>query len=100
MIIYRPHRGGLMDALQEAKTFNSVDEMIKYIKENDTLNVIQYLAENKNKTMPEEIREKEICIDDRVYYDERCGWNTQYVLCYGNCIGMCDLNWEHTEKWI
>ena len=80
MIIYRPHRGSLMDALQEAKTFNSVDEMIKYIKENDTLNVIQYFAENKNKAMPEEIREKEICIDDRVYYDERCGWNTQYVL--------------------
>ena len=31
MVIYRPHRGGLKEAMAEDKEFNSVDEMKRYI---------------------------------------------------------------------
>lgn len=31
MVIYRPHRGGLKEAMAEAKEFNSIDEMKRYI---------------------------------------------------------------------
>lgn len=94
MVIYRPHRGSLSDALAEAKVFNTVDEMFDYIRKNDRLKIIDYLSEHRNKLASEEERNKELSIDNNVVFDDRCGWNTQYVLCYGNCIGMCDLNWD------
>lgn len=31
MVIYRPHRGALKEAMAEAKEFNSIDEMKQYI---------------------------------------------------------------------
>ena len=31
MVIYRPHRGGLKEAMTEDKEFNSIDEMKRYI---------------------------------------------------------------------
>lgn len=31
MLIYRPHRGSLVDAMAEAKTFNSFDEIKEYV---------------------------------------------------------------------
>lgn len=31
MVIYRPHRGGLKEALAEAKEFESIEEMKAYI---------------------------------------------------------------------
>ena len=31
MVIFRPHRGRLKEAMEEAKEFDSIDEMLKYI---------------------------------------------------------------------
>lgn len=31
MIIYRPHRGGLFEALEEAREFNTIEEMKDFI---------------------------------------------------------------------
>ena len=31
MLIYRPHRGSLAEAMAEAKTFNSFDEIKEYV---------------------------------------------------------------------
>ena len=33
MVIFRPHRGGLIEAMEEAKEFNSLKEMLEYIVE-------------------------------------------------------------------
>lgn len=92
MIKFRPHRGGLAESLAETKVFNTIEEMEDYIRSNDKLGVIDYFSKHRNSLMPEDIRDKEISIDKEVHFDKRCNWYTQHVLCYGNCIGMCDLS--------
>ncbi len=87
MVKFRPHKSMLADSMSEAKTFYTVGEMK------------QYIARNWNWfVMPENI-----VIDEKVYFDERTGWNTQYVCAksIGNekyetpqCIGMCDIKQE------
>ena len=87
MIIYRPHRGNLADAMVEAKEFNSEQEMKEYIvKQWDGYFSIE-----------------DIVILGDPYNDERIGWeDTRYVCSkrfgdqdnivkYGvpQCIGMC-----------
>lgn len=87
MIIYRPHRGSLADAMVEAKEFNNEQEMKEYIVDHWD----GYIAlEN-------------IVIDNNPMNDNRNGWkDTRYVCTkklgkddyiekYGcpQCIGMC-----------
>lgn len=87
MIIYRPHRGSLVEAMAEAKEFNSELEMKEYIVEewNHYFNIL------------------DIVISDDIIEDNRNGWkDTRYVCTkrfgqqdniakYGvpQCIGMC-----------
>ena len=87
MIIYRPQRGLLAEAMAEAKEFNNENEMKEYIvKEWDGYFSIE-----------------DIVIADEEYNDTRIGWqDTKYVCTkrFGNqdniilydcpqCIGMC-----------
>ena len=96
MIVFRPHKGSLYESLRLAMEFDSVEKMYDYIKviHHD---LVDYFSKNRNELCPPEIRDTELCVDEKVVYDKRCGWNTRYVLCYGNCIGMCDLNWKKVE---
>ena len=87
MIIYRPHRGSLIDAMAEAKEFNNEQEMKEYIAEQ----------------WDGYISVEDIVIIDNPQNDERIGWkDTRYVCSkrfgeqdniekYGvpQCIGMC-----------
>lgn len=87
MIIYRPHRGSLADAMAEVKEFNNKQEMKEYIVEQ----------------WDGYISIEDIVIDNNPINDDRIGWeDTRYVCIkklgeddymkkYGHpqCIGMC-----------
>lgn len=98
MIIYRPHRGSLKDALKEAKEFDSIDEMKQYIY-NDWKKL--YLELNY-KDAPFEV--EDILIDNESIEDKRCGWHDTRYVCIKRmweenynipqCIGMCATNYE------
>lgn len=88
MIIFRPHRGSLADALSEAKEFNSEEEMKQYIVD-DWQGYFSF---------------DDIVIDDKSINDDRIGWvDTRYVCTkrFGDkvndipqCIGMCATDYN------
>ena len=90
MVKFRPHRGGLKEALAEAREFNTVEEMYQYIEDKEK-DLLDYFEKHRNHLVGEDLCHQRIYIDKEALYDERCGWNTRYVCSYGNCIGMCDL---------
>lgn len=106
MIIYRPHRGGLAEAMAEAQEFETEEEMKRYIyEEHKTLN-----RELGFSDAPFEI--EDIVIDkDNPHEDNRIGWNDAMYVCvkrYGNenyikkygtpqCIGMCATDYKRKE---
>ena len=69
MVKYRPHRGGLAESLKEAREFESIDEMKRYI------------LGNLKKILGDEISLDQITIDDsKSINDDRIGWrNVRYV---------------------
>lgn len=84
MIKYRPHRGTLEDSMNEAKEFNSLDEMYEYIVKNN-----EFIFNTSS-----------LFVGDEIIYDKRNTWNTRYVMCknYAGkelknpiCIGMCSI---------
>lgn len=90
MLIYRPHRGSLAEAMAEAKTFNSFDEIKEYVA-NKWNSVWGYQILNPDN----------IVLDEEFHNDDRIGWKDVRYLCtkklgdedymeeYGNpqCIG-------------
>ena len=92
MIIYRPHRSILSQAMSEAKEFDNEDDMKNYIlKDWDGLFSFD-----------------DIVIDDESVKDDRIGWNDSRYVCtkrcgkddyiklYGvpQCIGMCATDYK------
>lgn len=92
MIIYRPHKGTLVDSMAEAKEFNTIREMKEYIvKEWDSLFSID-----------------DIVFENGIINDDRTGWkDTRYVCitrlgkddyikayAYPQCIGMCATDYK------
>ena len=92
MIIYRPHRSTLSQAMSEAKEFDNEDDMKNYIlKDWDGLFSFD-----------------DIVIDDKSVKDDRIGWNdsryvcmkrcgkNDYIKLYGvpRCIGMCATDYK------
>ena len=85
MIKYRPHRGGLDEAMKEYKEFFDIAEMLKYIEQVHDGMLTTY----------------DIVIGESLGEDFRIGWKSTRYVCttkYGNekysvpqCIGMCDL---------
>ena len=101
MIIYRPHRGGLKEAMAEAKEFQTEEEMKQHIYEHHK----SYFLEMGYPDAPFEI--DDIVIDkEDTHEDERIGWHDTMYVCvkrYGNeaydcpqCIGMCATDYERT----
>lgn len=100
MIIYRPHRGGLAESMQERKEFQTEEEMKQYIYEQHK----RYFAEIEFNTAPFEI-EDIVIKEDTAINDSRTGWHDTIYVCvkrYGadkydipQCIGMCARNYPH-----
>ena len=95
MIIFRPHRGSLDDAMAEAKEFDSVEEMKEHI--------VKLWHEGWGGS-EELFTAEDIIIDENsAVNDERIGWEDSRYVCvkrmgdedymqkYGTpqCIGMC-----------
>lgn len=71
MVIFRPHRGGLKEAMEEAMEFDSIDEMLKYI------------CVKHNTAVPFfKIKTSDIYIQDMKDSDERVGWHNLYYLIF------------------
>ena len=70
MLIYRPHRGSLEDAMAEAKTFNSFDEIKEYVA-NEWNSIWGWNILNPN----------DIVLDFEAYDDDRIGWKDVRHLC-------------------
>lgn len=92
MIIYRPHRGMLADAMMEAREFKTLDEMKDYIIKRDIFS----------------IKKEDIVLSEKTHDDNRINWKDIHYVCikgyktfagtyidyvkmYGKpqCIGMC-----------
>lgn len=70
MLIYRPHRGGLADAMVEARTFASFDEIREYVA-NEWNNTWGWNILNPN----------DIVLDNESHDDDRIGWKDVRYLC-------------------
>lgn len=115
MIIYRPHRGSLADALAEAKEFETEEEMKYYIMR-QYKDYAQGLLDMENNYIDIDSSKNaryidnplfdlsDIVIDDETFDDDRCGWHDTRYVCVkrmGNeiydcpqCIGMCATDYE------
>ena len=96
MIIYRPHRGSLQDAMAEARVFANEGEMKHWI------------AEDSAKAFGKPLFSvDDIVIDLDAIVDSRNGWNDTRYVCikrYGGevypvpqCIGMCATDFPAAE---
>lgn len=97
MIIYRPHRGGLAEAMALEKEFETIKEMKEYIVQQHT-----------DEEMGAAFEIDDIVIGDENAEDYRIGWNNTCYVCvkryysedfiekYGaaQCIGMCATDYE------
>lgn len=105
MIIYRPHRSTLSEALEKAREFKTEEEMKEYIYQDHK----RYFEEIGFSRSPFEI--SDIVIDKSdAHDDERCGWHDTMYVCvkrYGDkdytklygcpqCIGMCATDYGDT----
>lgn len=82
MIIYRPHRELLYEALEGMKEFENIEEMKQYI----------------SKSYEGLVRVGDIFLDKRGIKDDRIGWNdTRYVYVGGLCIGMCATDYDYDK---
>ena len=86
MIIYRPHRGSLSDALSEAKEFSTWQELKEYVA--STWNDIGYWRTEAS----------DVTIKDNPMEDTRIGWkDTRTVLLTGHAVGFCATQYPTTE---
>lgn len=94
MIIYRPHRELLDEAMKHAVEFETVEDMKKYI-----------VKQHTDEIFGEMVSYQDISLDNRVVNDNRIGWrDTRYVLAsrFGadkgiRCIGMCATDYDKKE---
>lgn len=94
MIIYRPHKGSLSDALAEAMEFQNEEEMKSYIYQDWN----KLYMELGFKPAPFDI--EDIVIEDESSDDTRCGWHDTRYVCVKRigkdiydcpqCIGLCN----------
>lgn len=69
MVIYRPHRGGLEEAMAEAREFSSGEEMLDFI-----------VAEHTDAERGPAFSLNDLVIGSEARHDPRTGWHdTRYV---------------------
>lgn len=107
MIIYRPHRGGLAEAMAEAREFETEEEMKHHIYEHYREYSLDLVYLNAPFEIDDIVIEKE-----NPREDDRIGWHDTMYVCvkrYGNedyvekygdpqCIGMCATDYEREEN--
>lgn len=69
MLIYRPHRSSLAEAMKKARTFNSFEDIKNYVA-NEWNNLWGYQILN-----PDDI------VLDEEFHDDRIGWEDVHYLC-------------------
>lgn len=98
MIIYRPHRCGLVESMVEAKEFDSSDEMKQYI--------VEQWTENRDGRKMFDV--DDVVLGSEMVDDPRTGWHDTRYVCikrfgdedymakYGSpqCIGMCAKDYD------
>lgn len=87
MYIYRPHKGSLADALREAQTFDTTEEMFNFIVEEWTLDGVALFSAD------------DLTISRDWEADDRCLWNNLHMILTTHirnqmfdepqCIGYC-----------
>lgn len=78
MIIYRPHRGSLSDALSEVKEFSTLQELKEHV------------ASTWNSMGFEQVTSSDVAIKIDPIREGRICWNdTRMVLCKGYPVGFC-----------
>lgn len=104
MIIYRPHRGGLTEAMQERQIFQTEEEMKQYIYEEHKATFERWGYSDAPFEIDDIVIEREELLED-----ERVGWHNATLVCvkrYGNedymekygcpqCIGTCATDFPH-----
>lgn len=107
MIIYRPHRGGLAEAMAEAREFRIEEEMKQHIYEYHKA----YFLDLGYPNAPFEVGDIVIG-KENPHEDNRTGWHDTMYVCvkrYGNedyiekygcpqCIGMCATDYERNKS--
>lgn len=95
MVMYRPHRGGLAEAMLESKEFNTVEDMLDWI-----------CIEHNYKVPWFQITPGEIHISD-YGDDERVKWHNCFICCFEkpskikNYEGYCKyLGAKQNDSWI
>lgn len=90
MIIYRPHRELLYEALEQMKEFESIEEMKQYASQ----------------IYDGSVQVDDIFLDKLTVKDDRIGWNDTRYVCtrkFGNddvgemCIGMCATDYDYDK---
>lgn len=91
MIKYRPNRGGLSEAIAEAREFNNEDEMKEYMVHQWN----EWLIDQREPMF----RKEDVVIGEALGDDDRIGWKNVRHVCVkrmGNavfahpqCIGWC-----------
>lgn len=93
MIIYRPHRGSLEDAMREVKEFESIDQMKEFIVKDwaDAFSADDIVIDEKNPTPDERIG-----WEDTMYVCVKRMQDIDYIEKYGTaqCIGMCATRYK------
>lgn len=90
MVRYRPHRGSLLDAMAEAKNFNSIEEMFDYILDDWNKSGFGYA-----------FSKSDLSVSENLGADRRINWKEcRYILTKRmgdkvyespQCIGMCSI---------
>lgn len=73
-MLFREHRGGLAESMETVVEVSDIDEMKKHICERFG------------------VSQEAISFDDKVVFDDRINWHTQYVIVDKSWVcGMADL---------
>lgn len=85
MIIYRPHRGSLTDALSEVQEFSTWQELKEYV------------AADWNSMGCGQTKSSDVIIKTDIILDDRIDWeDTRMVLCKGYPVGFCATQYPMT----
>ncbi len=99
-VIYRPHRGSLVAAMEEAKEFSNLQEMLQYVT--DSWN--DYY---KSIGSPFEMDISELSLGN-IHEDERIGWKDAMMVLSerigehrystAQCIGYCATDYKEATE--
>lgn len=97
MLIYRPQRGSLDDAMKESKEFKDEAEMKEHI-----------VSKVNNLFFADMMSVEDIVINTKTFNDARIGWRDTRLVCTKRsgttlydtpkCIGMCATDYDKPRR--